>query len=182
VISLGVVSDTHIPDRVPGLNPRVTAIFRETGVSAILHAGDILTPAVLEELGEIAPVHAVRGNRDWVYLRHLPFSRTLDFGGVAVGLIHGHGRWWNYLADRTRYILEGYRLERFKPRLLAAFPHARVIVFGHTHRPLNCWLEDRLLFNPGSACCPDFNNHAPSVGLLHIRAGGEVEGEILSLE
>jgi predicted phosphodiesterase len=62
---LGVLADTHIPDRVPGLNPRVLKIFQQARVSEILHAGDVSIPQVLEELRQVAPVSVVQGNRDF---------------------------------------------------------------------------------------------------------------------
>jgi uncharacterized protein len=179
---LGVISDTHIPDRARRLHPQVLPIFRGAGVSAILHAGDVSSPGVLEQLGEVAPVFAVRGNRDWVLMRHLPFTQQLIFGGVSIALIHGHGRWQEYLVDKADDLLHGYDQERFQNRVLAAFPASRVIVFGHTHRSLNLWVGDQLLFNPGS---PHFSNHnslALSIGLIHIFAEGEVKGEIIRLD
>jgi putative phosphoesterase len=181
MLTLGVIADTHVPDRARNLHPRILPLFAEAGVTAILHAGDVSTRRVLDELGTVAPVHAVRGNRDWVALRHLPMSQELNFEGVRVGLIHGHGRLIEYVVDRVDYIARGYRLEMFRPRVLAAFPGARVIVFGHTHRPLNLDSDGVLLFNPGSPHFPDLKTAAPSVGLLHIQAGGDVKGEIIPL-
>ena len=181
MITIGVISDTHIPDRAPQLHSQVASVFREAGVQVILHAGDISTPATLEQLNEIAPVHAVRGNRDWVALRHLPFARQTEFGGVIVGLTHGHGPLLDYMRDRMDYILRGYRLQLFVPRLLAAFPAADVIVFGHTHRALNQRVDGKLVFNPGSPHFPDPKTSAPSVGLLYISDNGTAEGEIRTL-
>ena len=180
--TLGVIADTHIPDRARSLNPRVLQIFEQAGVEAILHAGDVSVSGVLEQLGSVAPVHAVRGNRDWVALKKLPADVQLNFDGVIVGLTHGHGRVWNYFIDRVKYILGGYRLEMFQPRLLAAFPQANVIVFGHTHRPLNLLVNGKLLFNPGSAHFQDVKDTSPSVGLLHLYRGGSAEGEFIWLD
>ena len=182
MIKLGVISDTHIPDRARRLNVHVIPIFQEAGVAAILHAGDVSTARVLRQLEQVAPVYATRGNRDWVLLRHLPSAIQLNFNGVTVGLTHGHGQLRDYLVDRVKYLLGGYRLEMFEPRLLATFPKARVIIFGHTHRRLNHWSNGQLLFNPGSSQIPDVNKTSPSVGLLTIHPGGEVEGEIVMLE
>jgi hypothetical protein len=137
---------------------------------------------VLDQLAELAPVHAVRGNRDWVALRNLPFQLELTFEGVQIGLIHGHGRLMEYVADRVEYMVRGFRLEMFTPRVLEAFPNAQVIVFGHIHRPLNVLSDGKLLFNPGSPHFPDVKTKAPSVGLLHIHSGGEFSGEIVNLE
>jgi len=179
---LGVIADTHIPDRARRLDSRIGEIFQTAGVEAILHAGDVSTPSVLQEIGRIAPIHAVRGNRDWVVLRHLPFSMHLSFGEVKVALTHGHGSWWVYLLNRIDYIVRGYRVELFEPRLVAEFSDVDVIVFGHTHRPYNHWVDGCLLFNPGSPHCPEGKENTPSVGLLKIAAGGEVSGEVISLE
>ena len=180
-LTLGVISDTHIPDRARCLNVCVIPIFQEAGVVAILHAGDVSTPSVLLQLEEIAPVYATRGNRDWLLLRHLPLTIQLSFNGVTIGIAHGHGKLREYLSDRIKYIISGYHLNMFTPRLLATFPDVRVIIFGHTHRTLNHWLNGQLLFNPGSSHIPEKNATYPSVGLLTIYSGGEVKGEIVRL-
>jgi putative phosphoesterase len=90
--TLGVIADTHIPDRAKQLNPRVFEIFTQAGVKTILHAGDVSTPRVLEELAQIAPVYAVRGNRDIFYLRNLPLQVRFSMDGVSIAMAHGHGR------------------------------------------------------------------------------------------
>jgi putative phosphoesterase len=181
MLTLGVIADTHIPDRTRHLNPKIIPLFREAGVQAILHAGDVSVRRILEELRQVAPVYAVRGNRDWVALRDLPMSLQITFRGVKIGLVHGHGSWREYLIERVYYILNGYRLERFTPRLLDAFPEAQVIVFGHTHHPVNLWQDGKLLFNPGSPHFPADIDITPSIGFLHIHTGGDVEGEIYNL-
>lgn len=178
---LGVIADTHIPDRTRRLHPKVIPLFKQSGVEVILHAGDVSVPKVLAELREIAPVYAVRGNRDFWRLRYLPAFVDLEFNGVPVVLAHGQGRWWNYLASKVQYLAYGLQPERYKRQLVQTFPHARVIIFGHIHIPVNDWVSGRLLFNPGTACCPEVNKLPPSVGLLHVNAGGEVRGEIVYL-
>ena len=179
---LGVLADTHIPDRARRLNTHVIPLFRRAGVAAILHAGDVSIPRTLDLLREVAPVYAVRGNRDWFALGYLPLQLELTFDGIVIGLTHGHGRWWNYFADKVDYIFKGYQLESYQPRLLEAFPQAQVIIFGHTHRPINQWVAGKLVFNPGSAHIRGEKEIAPSVGLLHIPAGEQVRGEILLLD
>ncbi len=182
MISLGVIADTHVPDRARRLDMQVLPLFQQAGVSAILHAGDVSIPRVLNKLAALAPVYAVRGNRDWLALGRLPYSLCLTFEGITIALAHGHGRWWNYLADKVELLIKGYRLGRYRGRLLKAFPDVRVIVFGHTHRPINHWVGEQLIFNPGSPHFPGENGYAPSVGLLHISAGGHVWGEIIWLD
>jgi len=179
--TIGVIADTHIPDRISALHHDVMPLFSDAGVKAILHAGDVSVPNVLEQLGEVAPVYAVRGNRDILRLRSLPADRTLNIEGIRIGITHGHGKLWNYLIDRIYFKRHGYNHERIIPRLLSNFPQADVIVFGHGHIPLNRWLDGQLLFNPGSPHFPGEKDLAPSIGLLHINAEGKVKGELIEL-
>lgn len=180
MITLGVLADTHVPDRARSLAPEVCSRFEEAGVDAILHAGDVSTPVVLDQLERIAPVFAVRGNRDIFRLSYLPMERIESWDGVRVGLTHGHGRWFNYMLDRVHFELHGYYHERLIPRLLKSFPDIDVIVFGHGHLPLNERRDGCLLFNPGSPHFPVKGSN-PSIGLLKIRSGYQIWGEILYL-
>lgn len=180
--TLGVLADTHIPDRVPQLDPRVVQVFRQANVSAILHAGDVSVPQVLTELEEIAPVHAVRGNRDIFYLRQLPLQVSLNVEGFSIGLAHGHGTFNRYLIDKLRRAVYGRLVERYLQRLLEAFPQAEVIIFGHLHVPCNFHLEGRLLFNPGSTSYPWPRNMPATFGLLHLEESKAPRGEIITLE
>ena len=182
MVTIGVIADTHIPDRTRALDPRIIPFFRQKKVDVILHAGDVCTLAVLDELRRVAPVNAVRGNRDWLALRQLPLTISLNIEGVSIMMTHGHGRWWDYLLERTHHILFGFNQRRYLLRLLADFPNAKVIVFGHTHRPFNAWLQDKLLFNPGSPHHPGDKNAPHSVGLIHILPGQTIQGEIIHLE
>ncbi|MBN2148426.1 MAG: metallophosphoesterase family protein [Anaerolineales bacterium] len=178
---LGVISDTHVPDRARCVSPRALEIFRQAGVEAILHAGDISTQAALDALGAIAPVYAVCGNRDMFTLGDLPAQRRLDFEGVRIGLTHGHGTLGNYITEKFRIILLGLDAMLYARRALAAFPDVDVVVFGHIHMPVNRRVGQQLVFNPGAACCFGLSRQAPSVGLLTIRAGGVVEGRLVAL-
>jgi len=123
----------------------------------------------------------VLGNRDWFFIRRLPLHRTLTFEGVTLGLTHSHGGLRHYIIGKFHYIAEGYQLKRFKSRLLETFPGVDVIVFGHTHRPVNDWVDGKLFFNPGAACYTDKRDLPPSLGLLHIHPGSQVEGEIIPM-
>lgn len=125
-----VLADTHIPRRAIGLPEALQPHLEKA--DAILHAGDLMDPAVLEELAGYAPTYAVRGNLDPPE-SGLPETLAFDIDGVPVAMIHDSGR------------KEGRRR-----RMSRRFPGARVVVFGHSHIPL---LEDEsglMLLNPGS--------------------------------
>ena len=177
---LGIIADTHVPDRLPGLDPRVLEIFRQAAVSQILHAGDISVQSVLDELETVAPVQAVCGNRDIFALPHLPSKLLLEVEGVRIGLMHGHGTLLSYFFDKLDFIMHGKRVGRYLNRALATFPDVDIIIFGHLHLPGLLNLDGKLIFNPGSPCCPNPLNVSPSVGLLHCEAG-QLRAEIVAL-
>lgn len=109
---------------------REEAIAALQGCGLIIHAGDIGTPAVLERLREIAPVHAVRGNNDrneWA--RALPLTEVVELGRRHVYLLH----------DLSELDIDP-----------AAAGFAAVIT-GHTHKPLAELRDGVLYLNPGSA-------------------------------
>ena len=111
---IGVVADTHVPDRVGGLHPNLLQELRSRQVELILHAGDISAPAVLAELEQVAPVKAAFGNRDWAFKDQLPWVHRLEIGGTAFALMHGHGSWWHYFWDKWVYVAQGYQLKRYQ--------------------------------------------------------------------
>lgn len=128
-----VLADTHLgPDTLDRMPAEVWVMAAEA--DAILHAGDVVHPAVLAALQERAPVHAVLGNNDHELRGRLPEVLELDLGGVQVGIVHDSG-------------LSSGRGARMRRR----FPDAHVVVFGHSHDPLiESATDDLLLVNPGS--------------------------------
>ena len=179
--TLGVLADTHIPDRVTQLNPRVLEIFKQAEVNAILHAGDVSIPRVLDELGQGAPGHAVQGKRDIFYLRQLPLRIELTFEGVTLGMAHGHGTFSRYMVDKIQRAIQGRLVESYLTRMLQTFPDVSVIVFGHLHVPCNFLLDGKLIFNPGSTGYPWPRNAPGTVGLLYLEQGKAPQGEIITL-
>jgi uncharacterized protein len=164
-----VLADTHLqtarPDgRVrPGLPEAAWEHLR--GADAILHAGDILDAGVLDLLGEIAPVHAVLGNNDVSLVGVLPISRVVEVGGLKIGMVHDSGAATGRAA-----------------RMRRLFPDADVVVFGHSHAPMNEEGDSgQLLFNPGS---PTQRRAQPvhTLGELRIAAGVLIEHRIIPLE
>jgi hypothetical protein len=141
-LKVGVISDTH------GLvRPEALEVLR--GVDVIVHAGDVGGSHVLHELGELAPVIAVRGNVDLEpWARGLPDRRRLDLGGAPVLLLH----------DRAAVGPD------------PAGKGIRVIVFGHSHQPLAEQDGPVLWFNPGSAGPRRFQLPV-SLGFLDIEDG-----------
>jgi putative phosphoesterase len=154
-----VIADTHIPRRAKALPEALTPHLERADL--ILHAGDLMAPALLDELTTHAPVRAVRGNLD---PQEAGLRETLEFefGGARIAMIHDSGP------------RKGRR-----NRMRRRFPEARVVVFGHSHIP---WLEDEdglLLLNPGS---PTDKRRQPDHTFALLRAErGEVSAEVLTV-
>ncbi len=120
---LGIISDTH-----GLLRPEAINALRD--VDHILHAGDVGKPEILDQLREIAPVTAIRGNVDkgeWAQV--LPFTEVFDAEGTYLYMVH----------DREDLDLDP---------VAAGF---QVVVFGHSHKPLTETRDGVLYLNPGSA-------------------------------
>jgi uncharacterized protein len=128
-----VLSDTHLGADLTKLPSEVWAEADRADV--ILHAGDVVTQDLLDALGAFAPVHAVLGNNDRDLVGRLPDRLELSLGGVKVAMVHDSGA----RAGREN------RMRRW-------FPGAQVVVFGHSHQPVDAAGADgQRLFNPGSA-------------------------------
>lgn len=181
VLIAGVVSDTHIPDRAFELHPDLIPGLINAKVNIILHAGDISSPQTLDTLSNIVPVEAVRGNRDLFTIHNLPAMKEMTLAGVNVLLTHGHGNLLHYIWDKWIYILKNYQFERYQQFLSKLAPQAKVIIFGHTHKPENRIIGDTLFFNPGSAG-PNYDHSQPSFGILRFYPDGKIRGEICFLK
>jgi len=150
-ILIGVISDTH------GLL-RPDAIEALRGVEYIIHAGDVGSPEILEELAAIAPVAAVRGNIDKAaWARKLPETEVLEHGGISIYVLH----------DLAQLDL--------KPEA-AGFA---VVVSVHSHVPKSETRHGVLYFNPGSAGPRRFKLPV-SLGKLIVEDGG-VRAELVAL-
>jgi hypothetical protein len=150
---IGLVSDTH------GL-VRPEALQFLSGSDAIVHAGDIGKPQVLEALRSIAPLHAIRGNNDTAaWARELPDALVLELGGTKLFVLHD----FNTLGRHP--VPAG----------------TRVVVCGHSHKPLVRQMpEGFLLVNPGSAGPRRFTLPISAAELM-IEAPGRFEARIQPL-
>jgi putative phosphoesterase len=141
---IGVISDTH-----GFLDPHLSPLFH--GVDEILHAGDVGSEAVLDQLRVLAPVRAVRGNVDSA-TSGLPPTIAGSWGNVRIHILHELPRPQSAIRDWAQADpLEGKPAEHCR-RFLECFPDdCRVVIFGHSHEPCALILGGKLFFNPGSA-------------------------------
>jgi uncharacterized protein len=170
---IGVVSDTH-----SYYDPRLTEQLQ--GVDLIIHAGDVGSQEVLEQLSLIAPTAAVRGNVDSPELR-LPLRSIFQWEGVQLEVLHvlpapqAQLEEWSGRPPRSE--AEHNQQDRF---LKSFEPATRVIVFGHSHQPCLLALDNRLFVNPGSAGKKRFA--LPRCFAVIDLAGRHAKVKILSLQ
>lgn len=158
-MKIGVVSDTHSLE----LPKQMLEDFRE--VEFIIHAGDFCETATLEKLKKIKDVKAVHGNMDDEKVcKLLPRSQIVQCGQFQIGLFHGEGP--------PQTLLDVVKKE-FKGKKVDA------VIFGHSHQPLNEWIDGILYFNPGS---PNDNVFAPyqSYGILEV--DDKITGKIIKVK
>jgi uncharacterized protein len=135
------------------------------GADLILHAGDVCTAAVLDELAQYAPVTAVVGNNDGPDVATWGAAETaaLSVAGLRVAMIHDSGPVAGRLA-----------------RMRARFPEADLVVFGHSHIPLDAAAEGFRIFNPGSPTDRRRQSHG-TLGVLGVEDGTLVEARIVEV-
>jgi putative phosphoesterase len=150
-LKIGLISDTH-----GLLRPEALSALR--GVQRIIHAGDIGSPEILEQLGTLASVDAVRGNNDkGAWADPLPLYQALDFAGVSIYVVH----------DLKEMDIDPDA---------AGFD---VVVSGHSHQPSIAEKQGIQYVNPGSAGPRRFRLPV-TVAYLDL-VGGKVRARILEI-
>ena len=152
-MDIAVISDTHMPNgrrRLPD-----ECISRLKAADLIIHAGDLITLDVLNDLRRYGRVKAVHGNVDDAGVKAaLPAAASITAEGTRIAVVHDSG------PARGRLV-----------RLRSRFPDADAVIFGHSHLPLHERDDDGFqIFNPGS---PTERRRAPActMGIAHARAG-----------
>jgi putative phosphoesterase len=152
VFRIGLISDTH-----GLLRPEAVDALRDS--AHIVHAGDVGDPAILDRLGALAPVTAVRGNVDtdaWATL--LAETELVELGGLSVYVLH----------DLARLDIE------------PAAAGVALVVSGHSHKPVVERRRGVLYVNPGSAGPRRFK--LPICVAEVLVGGGGVSARIVTLQ
>jgi putative phosphoesterase len=165
---IGLLADTHIPREVRELPPQVKEVL--SGVDLILHGGDIYELSLLDELEEIAPVLAARGNGDTKLPDdpRLKIAHLMTVGGLSLGLAHA-----------VEYPeLDWYPLEKSMQRFFGG--RVDILVCGDSHVPVAEECKGVVVINSGSPSLPWGLRQLGTVGLLQVD-DGLVEARIIDL-
>lgn len=155
-----ILSDTHV-HRFSDIPNAIIEVAKDSDV--IFHAGDIAHQDVLDGLGAITKVVAVRGNMDVLTgTSTLPVKREVLIEKIRIGIVHGAG-----VSGRVVGLAR------------SSFDDCSVIVFGHSHFPFLEEYGGVLMINPGS---PTDKRSAPfpSYATMEINHF-EVKVKIMSL-
>lgn len=172
VCCIGLVSDTHMPERCAAFPPSLSVALEN--VDLLLHAGDVGELWVLDQLSAIAPVVAVHGNDDTADAqRERPYQQVITSAGRRLLLCHGH------YPDQMEE-LAARRDDAWAPKLdrraaLGRGVGATIVVFGHTHIPMTLRHNGVLLVNPGALASgsPVGRQRLRTVALLFILDDGD---------
>ena len=160
-MKVGVVAGTT-RSCVPRLRPHLD------GVELIAHAGMVGGAAVLDELAQIAPVHAVVGHRDFLELGdRLPETDVVDLPGGRIVITHLIGEPPDFLPPVLRRLQEGQAPD--------------VLVHGHPPTSSAIWVGGTLVFSPGHARGGP-RGRTGSVGLLDLEPGQPITAHVYELE
>lgn len=180
-LRIGLISDTHIPEARAELWPQVFDAFR--GVDVILHGGDIHDLVVIDQLHDIAPTWAARGNGEDgsggrpVQPDHdrLREAWLFDFGGLLVGLTHEIP-----MPEYPPHLTVERAMQRYFGRA-----DLDVLVYGDTHveaiDTVATSVGTTLCVNPGSPTYPhNYDTMLGTIGFLEI-SGRRAEATIWQL-
>jgi uncharacterized protein len=162
LIRVAIISDTHLPRGARALPDECLSRLAEAEL--VLHAGDFVTIAVLDDLRAIGPpVEGIHGNMDEAQLKQLlPKQRVVEVGDVRIGMVHNAGP----------------RNGR-EARLAARFADCQAVIYGHTHVPQVERLGDVWILNPGS---PTERRTAPTHAMIELSiARGSITPKLVTL-
>ena len=142
-MKIGIISDTH-----DLLRPEVLEKLR--GCGAILHAGDISSQAVVDQLREIAPLYIVRGNADREWAAQIPAFLDCELAGLRIFMTHK---------------------KKDLPEDVSPY---KMVVFGHSHQYYSDWLGQTLFLNPGS-CGPRRFVQPITMAVMEVDADGSFQ-------
>jgi putative phosphoesterase len=153
VTRIGVVADSHVGEFLDAMPVAVEHAM--AGCDLILHAGDLSVPSVIDDLGRIAPVVAVRGDHDRLGRLGLPEDAVVTVAGRRIALTHGRRPYPLDVARVAVHLAAGRRVSwdaGLHRHLADRFGPVDLIVYGHWHEPTLAQVGDTLVYSPGAVC------------------------------
>jgi putative phosphoesterase len=139
---IGLLSDTHVPSRTNKVPDIVINDFKKRNVDYVFHLGDFTSYYVYQQLSDTFgenKIVAIVGNMDFDSNLKNKLSDRLEFDlfGHRILMVHGMGG-------------PNMIIKRLIKQLDLAKHNYDIIIFGHTHRPVNEKHDGILFLNPGT--------------------------------
>jgi putative phosphoesterase len=152
-MKIGVISDTHIPERAKAIPVAVLEEFKSADM--IIHAGDLVEALVIDSLqAACRDVRIVRGNMDSCGVKErFPEKEIIKVGNFKIAVMHGFGP----PANLIELLAEVFKKEA-----------PDIVIFGHSHAALSEKIDNTLYFNPGSPTDKLFSPYN-SYGIIEIK-------------
>jgi uncharacterized protein len=162
-MKIGVISDTHMPEKGKELPLKLCNELKKCDM--VIHVGDMVTAVVVQDLKKICPnLKAVCGNMDPAEIRQqFPEKEVIQVGKFRIGIKHGFGP-----PDKLLSLMK----EAFKS------DNVDMIIFGHSHNPVNEKIGKIIFFNPGS---PTDEIFAPYKSFGIIEINDKIEARIVKI-
>jgi len=171
---IGLITDTHIPWVQKELPRQVMETFR--GVDLILHAGDIYSHTVLDQLESVAPVLAALGDDDYADSDpRVKEKHVLEIEGHRIWLIH-EGPY-----NATQPWLSFWWQNRISPQD-EKYGKPDIIICGHEHRTAVERFDGIMCINSGSPTYLEYRSGLGTVGILELEAGKKADVRIVQLQ
>ncbi len=155
-MKIGILSDTHMIVPSKSLVELSQGLFSD--ISYLFHAGDMVKSCILDIFGD-KEIVAVCGNMDEDDVcNKYQVKEIRNINNFKIGIMHGWG---------SKNGLEARIIDSFDSDM-------DIIIYGHSHKPVNYLLNGTLIFNPGSFS--QYNNNR-SAGIINI--GKEIKAEII---
>jgi uncharacterized protein len=157
---IGLISDTHIPEVEKHLPPEVIQAFQ--GVDLILHAGDIYSPSVLDELERVAPVLAAAGDDDSGETLKDPRvkeKQIFKLSGYTIWLVH----------MRPYHIATPWWRNQHPAGKSNGEDAPDIVIFGHEHTTVVEELHNVLYINSGSPTFLHYQRGLGTAGILELQ-------------
>ena len=164
---IAVVSDTHIGQRL-SVFPR-SFVERLDEFDGVIHCGDYTNMDALDFFRGLKLFYGVHGNMDDTEVKQaLPETLIIELEGVKIGVIHGWGPPFGLELKVLRKISETYPNEKLD-----------IVLFGHTHTPLDQTIKGIRVINPGALSGNIFSKKG-SWGILTIE-NGKIDWQLISI-
>lgn len=158
---IGITGDTH------GSQPAIRKIVNlAPPVEQWFHTGDYCQDALLLKQLSGLPVTGVLGNCDGLS-KEANVDEILVLEGFRVWLTHGHRYMGHTHVEELAWWAKKLEVD--------------IVIYGHTHIPMNSYYGDILLINPGSPARPRGGSE-PSFAVLNLKEGEKPQVEFFHLE